>query len=68
MHPIQHGKTVGLNRRTLLAAGLGTAALGVAPAFAAKPFPDRYITLVVPFPPGGMIDAVLDQAQPIRSP
>ena len=59
MHPIQHGKTVGLNRRTLLAAGLGTAALGVAPAFAAKPFPDRYITLVVPFPPGGMIDAVL---------
>ena len=59
MQATHHGKTSGLNRRTLLAAGLGTAALGVAPAFAAKPFPDRYITLVVPFPPGGMFDSVL---------
>lgn len=59
MHPIQNGKTSGLNRRTLLAAGLGAVGLGVAPAFAAKAFPERYITLVVPFPPGGMFDSVL---------
>lgn len=54
-HPVAHG----LNRRTLLAAGLGAAGLSAAPAFANKGFPDRYITLVSPFPAGGMFDAVL---------
>jgi hypothetical protein len=49
----------GLDRRTLLAAGLGALGLNAVPAFAASPFPDRHITLVLPFPGGGMFDAVL---------
>lgn len=49
----------GLDRRTLLAAGLGAAALHAMPARASGKFPERHITLVLPFPGGGMFDAVL---------
>jgi tripartite-type tricarboxylate transporter receptor subunit TctC len=43
-------------RRTLLAAAL--AALAAAPAFAQAPYPTKPITMVVPFPPGGVADTV----------
>jgi tripartite-type tricarboxylate transporter receptor subunit TctC len=59
-HPAQAPKQQpGIDRRTLLAAGLGAIGLQALPAFASTPFPERYITLVLPFPGGGMFDAVL---------
>ncbi len=42
-------------RRTLLGAGLDLAA---APAARAQAFPNRPVRLIVPFPPGGGVDAV----------
>lgn len=39
----------------VLAAGIAVASL-VAPAFAQEPYPTRPITVVVPFPPGGIAD------------
>jgi tripartite-type tricarboxylate transporter receptor subunit TctC len=50
-----------LHRRTFLNIGAGltaAAALGFAMAISAQTFPDRPITLVVPFPPGGNNDVV----------
>src|SRR3954469_10762467 len=43
-------------RRTLLAAAL--AALAAVPAFAQAPYPTKPITMIVPFPPGGLADLV----------
>jgi tripartite-type tricarboxylate transporter receptor subunit TctC len=43
----------GLHRRTGLAALALIAAIGAATPLAAQPYPNRPITLVVPFPPGG---------------
>src|SRR3954463_15373403 len=43
-------------RRTLLAAAL--AALAAVPAFAQAPYPTKPITMIVPFPPGGVADTV----------
>src|SRR3954463_2187417 len=43
-------------RRTLLAAAL--AALAAVPAFAQAPYPTKPITMIVPFPPGGVAGTV----------
>ncbi|QCK86220.1 tripartite tricarboxylate transporter substrate binding protein [Phreatobacter aquaticus] len=43
------------SRRTILAATAGLAAAHVLPA-RAQSFPDRRVTLIVPFPPGGPVD------------
>jgi tripartite-type tricarboxylate transporter receptor subunit TctC len=48
-----------MNKRTVLAAllsGLGLFATGVAPSAAAQGFPQREVTIVVPFNPGGASD------------
>jgi tripartite-type tricarboxylate transporter receptor subunit TctC len=42
-------------RRTLLAA---TAALAMGPALAEQPWPSRPVRIIVPFPPGGLADAL----------
>ena len=48
-----------MKRRTLMSAGVsgGLATLGF-PAFAQATYPNRAITMVVPFPPGGLADLV----------
>ncbi|MEZ5647060.1 MAG: tripartite tricarboxylate transporter substrate binding protein [Burkholderiaceae bacterium] len=51
--------TCRLSRRTLLAAGLGSLGLHALPGLAATAFPERHITLVLPFPGGGMFDALM---------
>lgn len=56
-----------LTRRRLLRAGLGaTVAAGAMPlaSSAQDAYPSRAITLVVPFPPGGSVDAMARQYQP----
>jgi tripartite-type tricarboxylate transporter receptor subunit TctC len=45
-------------RRRALGLTLATLALAVRPAFAQSRYPDRPIRLVIPFPPGGVNDAV----------
>jgi len=48
-----------VKRRDVLALGLGTLfARALTPAFAQARYPDRPIRLVIPFPPGGVYDAV----------
>ena len=48
-----------MKRRTLMGAGVlgGLATLGF-PAFTQAAYPNRAITMVVPFPPGGLADLV----------
>ncbi|MFD2182213.1 Bug family tripartite tricarboxylate transporter substrate binding protein [Rhodoplanes azumiensis] len=53
--------TTDLSRRTLLALAGGTAALGLFPAPASAAWPDKAVTVVVPFPPGGSTDMVARQ-------
>ena len=48
-----------MKRREVLALGLATlSARALTPAFAQPRYPDRPIRLVIPFPPGGVYDAV----------
>ena len=48
-----------LNRRSLLTAGAGLIASPLAtPAFAQAKFPDRPIRFLIPWPPGGSLDAL----------
>ncbi len=49
-----------MKRRTLLQAGLALCAGGLLPGitFAQTPFPNKALTMVVPFPPGGLADLV----------
>ncbi len=50
--------THGSDRRTFMLAGLGSAALWAGGAQAQASFPARTITMIVPFPPGGLADIV----------
>ena len=59
MRSLERTKNIMLKRRDLL--GLGLAALSAQapmPAFAQSKYPERPIRLVIPFPPGGVYDAV----------
>jgi len=47
-----------MNRRAGLAAALAALALGFASPAAAQDYPSRAITLIVPYPPGGGVDAM----------
>jgi tripartite-type tricarboxylate transporter receptor subunit TctC len=47
-----------MNRRVWLAAAIMAAALGFAPPAGAQEYPSRAITLIVPYPPGGGVDAM----------
>ena len=47
-----------MNRRATLAAAVAALALGFAWPAASQDFPSRAITLIVPYPPGGGVDAM----------
>jgi len=47
-----------MNRRTVLTRVVALAAASVAPVALAQAFPDRPVTIVVPFSPGGSIDTI----------
>ncbi|WP_088279828.1 tripartite tricarboxylate transporter substrate binding protein [Ideonella sp. A 288] len=47
-----------LTRRVLGAAAAGLATLAAMPVLAQSPWPDKPITMIVPFPPGGVADTV----------
>jgi tripartite-type tricarboxylate transporter receptor subunit TctC len=47
-----------MNRRAGLAAAVAVLGLGLAGPAAAQDFPSRAITLIVPYPPGGGVDAM----------
>jgi tripartite-type tricarboxylate transporter receptor subunit TctC len=47
-----------MNRRAILAAAVAALALGFAWPAASQDFPSRAITLIVPYPPGGGVDAM----------
>ena len=48
-----------IDRRIFLARGLATIGVGSAPAFAqSERFPNHLVRLVVPFAPGGAVDAL----------
>ncbi len=47
-----------MTRRSFVLAGLGAAALWAGGAHAQGAFPSRAITMIVPFPPGGLADIV----------
>lgn len=50
-----------INRRTVLATAGAVAAASVLPARAQSDFPNRRMTLIVPFPPGGPVDLTARQ-------
>jgi tripartite-type tricarboxylate transporter receptor subunit TctC len=62
------------SRRDILKLAIGGAAapLSFPDAFAAQPYPDRPIRLVVPFPPGGAYDSLArpwaDRIKPLLGP
>src|SRR5438105_14919631 len=45
-------------RRLLIAASLVAAVVSIADSAMAQTYPERTITLIVPFPPGGGVDAL----------
>ena len=54
-----------LTRRRLLAAALAAAAVG--PALGQPAFPSQAIKVVLPYPPGGVTDAIIRQLAPLMS-